>query len=59
MSEPAVERLREKLRERRHRPAPECPIDAAHGPLLALNGRLWCPHRGHGGNGRSFEQGER
>lgn len=50
-------RLFQRLHENRGRirPAPLCAVDPAHGPLLSWSdGRVFCPHLGHGGNGRFF-----
>lgn len=58
MSEATMAVLRARLRERRvAHVLPDCP-EAGHGRLLSLNGKPWCPHRGHGGNGRFVGLGE-
>lgn len=62
---PSVEteqaRLIQRVRETRGhiRSAPPCPGDPVHGPLLSWSdGRVFCPHLGHGGNGRFFAASE-
>lgn len=54
-------RLIERLHENRGRirPAPLCPVDSVHGPVLSWSdGRVFCPHLGHGGNGKFFRSAE-
>lgn len=45
-----------RLSTRRHPPHGWfCPEDPHHGELLTWrDGRFFCPHEGHGGNGRFF-----
>lgn len=42
---------------KRPRPDPLCPVDPTHGNLLSWrDGRWFCPHEGHGTNGRFFDK---